>query len=156
MKRLLDLQKEKNRAILYKCVTYKKSQSRTLLGPEPSDLPTFRLDFDYAFCNTGLGFAGSLYFKNIFGKNDQIFKSYIFLFTCVTTRNVHLELTTSIDASYVIKAFVQFLSRRRYIKMFISDNFSGFRSDEVSKFFLLHIIHWKFILPFISIVGSLL
>ena len=31
--------------------------------------------------------------------------------------------------------------------MFISDNFSTFRSDEVSKFILLHNIDWKFILP---------
>ena len=31
--------------------------------------------------------------------------------------------------------------------MFISDNFSSFRSDEVSKFLLLYNIDWKFILP---------
>ena len=30
--------------------------------------------------------------------------------------------------------------------MFISDNFSSFRSDEVSKFLLQHNIDWKFIL----------
>ena len=49
------------RAILNKCVTCKKSQIRTLLGLEPSDLLKFRLDFDYAFCNTGVDFAGPLY-----------------------------------------------------------------------------------------------
>ena len=31
--------------------------------------------------------------------------------------------------------------------MFISDNFSSFKSNEVSKFLLLHNIDWKFILP---------
>ena len=31
--------------------------------------------------------------------------------------------------------------------MFISDNFSSFRSDEVSKFLLLYNTDWKFILP---------
>ena len=76
-----------------------------------------------------------------------MFKSYICLFTCATTRNVHLELTPSMDASDVIKALVRFLSRRGCIKMFISDNFSSFKSDEVSKFLLLHNIDWKFILP---------
>ena len=135
------------RAILNKCVSCKKSQSRTLLGPEPSDLPKFRMDFDYEFCNTGVDFAGSLYFKDMYGKNDQMFKSYICLFACTTTRNVHLELAPSMDASDVIKALVWFLSRRRCIKMFISDNFSSFKSDEVSKFLLLHNIDWKFILP---------
>ena len=114
------------KAILNKCVTCKKSQSRTLLGPEPSDLP--KLDFDYAFCNTGMDFAGPLYVKDIYGENDH----------CATTRNVHLELTPSMDTSDVIKALVRFLSRRGCIKMFISHNFSSFKSDEVSKFLLLH------------------
>ena len=135
------------RAILNKCVTCKKSHRRPLLGPELSDLPKFRLDFDYAFCNTGVGFPGPLYVKDIYGKNDEMFKSYICLFTCATTRNVHLELTPSMDASDVIKALVRFLSRRGCIKMFVSDNFSSFKSDEVSKFLLLHNIDWKFILP---------
>ena len=63
------------------------------------------------------------YVKDIYGKNDQMFKCYIGLFTCATTRNVHLELTPSMDASDVIKALVQFLSRRGCIKMFASDNF---------------------------------
>ena len=90
------------------------------------------------FSNTGVNLAGPLYIKDIYGKNDQMFKSYIFLFTCASTRNVHLELTTSMDASDVIKALVRFLSRRGCIKMLISDNFSSFQSDEVSKFLLLH------------------
>ena len=63
-----------------------------------------------------------------------MFKSYICLFTCATTRNVHLELPPTMDTSDVIKALVLFLSRRGCIKMFISDSFSNFRSDEVSKF----------------------
>ena len=53
------------------------------------------------FSNTGVNLAGPLYIKDIYGKNDQMFKSYIFLFTCASTRNVHLELTTSMDASDV-------------------------------------------------------
>ena len=135
------------RTILNKWVTCKKFQRRILLGPEPPDVPKFRFDFDYVFCNTTVNFADPLYIKDIHGKNDQMFKSYIFLFTCATARNVHLELTTSMNASDVIKALVRFLSRRGYIKIFISDNFSGFQSDEVSKFLLLHNIDWKFILP---------
>ena len=54
------------RAILNKCVICKKSQGRTLLGPEPSDFPKFHLDFDYAFCNAGVDFAGPLHVKDIY------------------------------------------------------------------------------------------
>ena len=96
-----------------------------------------------------MDFAASLRVKDIYvyGKNDQMFKSYICLFTCVTTRNVHLELTPSMDARDVIKVLTRFLSRGGCIKTFISNNFSNFKSDEVSKFLLLHNIDWKFILP---------
>ena len=92
-----------------------------------------------------MDFAGPLYVNDINGKNDEMFKSYICLFTCVTTRNVHLELTPSMDASDVVKALGRFLSRRGCIKMFISDNFSSFKSDEVSKFLLLQNIDWKLV-----------
>ena len=108
-----------------------------LLAHETSDLPKFSLNFDYAFSNRGV--AVPLCIKDIYGKNDQIFKSYIF-FAWATTRNVHLELTLSMDASDVIKALVRFLSRRGCIKMFISDNFSSFRFNEVSKFLLQYIM----------------
>ena len=50
----------------------------------------------------GVDFAGPLYVKDICGKNDQMFKSYICLFTCETMRNVHRKLTPSMDGSDVI------------------------------------------------------
>ena len=67
------------RALLYKCVACKKSQNETLLGPEPSDHPTFCLTFDYAFSNTRVAFIGPLYIKNVSGKNNQCLKvTYIY------------------------------------------------------------------------------
>ena len=80
------------RALLYKCVACKKSQNETLLGPEPSDHPTFCLTFDYAFSNTRVAFIGPLYIKNVSGKNNQMFKSYVYLLPCATARNVHFKL----------------------------------------------------------------
>ena len=58
-----------------------------------------------------------------------MFKSCECLFTLAITRNVHFQLTPSMDTSDAIKILVRFLSGRGYIKMFISDNFSSFRSD---------------------------
>ena len=68
-----------------------------------SDISKFCLDLDYVFCNKEVDFAGSHYIKNIYGKYDQVFKSYKCLINCVATRNVHLELAPSVDASDVIK-----------------------------------------------------
>ena len=59
-----------------------------------------------------------LFKSKIYGKNDQMFKSYICLFTCATTRSVNLELTPSMNVSDLIKALVRFLSRRGCINNF--------------------------------------
>ena len=80
----------------------KKSQGRISVGPEQPDLPKFRLDFNYAFSNTGGSFVDPLFVKNIYGSSDKTFKAYVCLFTCATTRNVHLELRPSLKVDNVV------------------------------------------------------
>ena len=75
-----------------------------------------------------------------------MFKCYICLLTCATTRNVHLELSSSMDSSKVISCLKRFLSRRGCVNMFISNNFSGFKLNEVANFLRLNDIIWKYIL----------
>ena len=75
-----------------------------------------------------------------------MFKCHICLLTCATTRNVHLELSSSMDSSKVISGLKWFLSRRGCVNMFISDNFSAFKSNEVANFLCFNDINWKYIL----------
>ena len=84
--------------VIKDCVACKKAQTRPLRVPEPPDLPSYRLSNDYAFTNTGIGFAGLLYVPNSYWNSDSLFKSYTCLFMCATTRNVHLELMPSMSA----------------------------------------------------------
>ena len=70
-------------------------------------------------------------------------KCYICLLTCATTRKVHLELSSSIDSSKVISCLKQFLSRGGYVNMFLSDNFSAFKLNEVANSLPLNDINWK-------------
>ena len=52
-------------------------------------------------------------------------------FTCATTCNVHLELTSSVSLSqHVINCLKRFAVRGGKINSFISDNFQTFVSDE--------------------------
>ena len=116
-------------------------------GLPPLDLPAYRLSFDYAFGNTEIDFAGPLYVKNVYSDNkDEMFKCYICLLTCATTRSVHLELSSSMDSSKVISCLKQFLSRCGCVNMFISDNFSAFLSNDVANILRLNDIIWKYIL----------
>ena len=54
------------------------------------------------------------------------------------TRNVHLQLSPSMDSSKVSSCLERFLSRRGCVNMFISDNFSAFKSNKVANFLRLN------------------
>jgi len=131
--------------ILDRCVTCKRVQALPLRGPPPPDLPSFRMSFD--FSNTGIDFAGPLYVRDIYGDSNTMYKSYICQFTCATTRNIHLELTPDMTTHSLINSLERFLSRRGCINMFISDNFTTFKSGDLLNFLKDNEIKWKYILP---------
>ena len=133
--------------IIKDCVVCKNVQARPLRGPEPPDLPIYHLSNDYAFSNTYIDIASPLYVKNIHGSIEFLFKCYICLFTCATTRNVHLELTPSMSAPHLISCLKRFAVRRGKINLFISDNIQTFVSEELKNFLSSSNINWKYVLP---------
>ena len=93
----------------------------------------------YACSNTGINYARHSYVKSVQSDDkDEMYKCYICLFTCATTRNDNLELSSSMNWIKVIKCFKQFLLRRGYVNMLISVNFSSFESNEVANILRVH------------------
>lgn len=102
-----------------------------------------------------IDFAGPLYTKT---KNDSA-KSYIALFTCATTRAVHLELVSSLSSECFLLALRRFIARRGLPTTVYSDNALTFkrasrdiqrlwnilRSREAQDYCSLQRITWKFI-----------
>ena len=74
---------------------------------------------------TGVDFAGPIAFKIL--KKEQR-KCYILLFTCATSRAVHLELTKTQTAEEFQRKLNLFIARRTRPKVIISDNASVFKS----------------------------
>ena len=72
----------------------------------PSDLPTVRVSEDPPFTHVGLDFAGPLYVKDQLTESQS--KSYICVFTCASTRGVHLELTYGLDVDNFLLALQRF------------------------------------------------
>ena len=97
------------KTILCKCVVCKKLEGVPYHSQHPPDLPIFRVSEDPPFAHTGLDFAGPLYFmdsRNDSGNN----KAYVCLFTCASTRAVHLELTPSLNVGSFLLAFRKFVA----------------------------------------------
>lgn len=115
-----------------------KSQGRSIATPATPDLPHFRVEKSFPFVNTGVDFAGPLDVKNVFKGEGKLkmHKAYIVLFTCASTRAVHLDLVPALDAQSVIRSLKRFFARKGVNQLFISDNAKTFKSKEVQQFIL--------------------
>ena len=65
------------------------------------DMPVERVSDGPPFLHTGVDFAGPLYVS----LNNQQQKVYMCLFTCTSTRGIHLELTPDLPAISYLQAF---------------------------------------------------
>jgi len=135
------------KSIISKCVFCKVVIGKTMVGPSPPDLPSFRVASDFAFRKIGLDFAGPLYVKEIYNDSDDLHKCYICLFTCASTRNTHLELTPDMGTNALIRCLRRFISRRGSMEFVISDNFKTFLSDSLQQYLASERVTWTFILP---------
>ena len=73
-------------------------------------------------------------------------KCYVLLFTCAATRAFCLEITPDVGVHSVILAVQRFILRKRTPKLFISDNFESFKSEDIKSCLRKVNITWKFIL----------
>lgn len=107
------------RTVLRKCVTCLKVNGRPYIAPDPPPLPRNRVTEAPPFTVTGVDFTGALYVKSQTGSET---KAYICLFTCATSRAVHLELVPDLSEESFMQAFRRFCSRRSVPSKMISDN----------------------------------
>ncbi|KRZ57806.1 hypothetical protein T02_4689 [Trichinella nativa] len=132
----------------------------TRVGSKPfvlkmAPLPADRIQPTRPFENTGLDLAGPLLTRN--GKTVK--KSYILIFTCMTTRAVHLEVVSDMTVVRVMEAIRRFIARHGKPRILQSDNFRSFKqldqelqllsnkkmADCLEKELSAHRIQWKFI-----------
>ena len=114
---------------LRKCVTCRRVEGIPYRPPPTPDLPMERVSIDPPFAHTGLDFVGPLYIRD--GKTSSekgSNKVYICLFTCVSTRAIHLELAPSLSVKSFLLAFRRFVSRRGLPVSLMSDNATTFRA----------------------------
>ena len=85
------------------------------------------------FSITGVDFTGALYVK----QNSEEIKVYLCLFTCATTRAVHLEVVTYLSTGTFLLAFRRFDSRRSLPVVMMLHNASTYISpaEELTRLF---------------------
>ena len=133
--------------VLFKCVICKKMLGKAFSTSPTPPLRTSRVSDDLVFTKVGGDFARPLYVKNIYQSGGETYKCYIALFTCASTRAIHLELTPDMSANSFIRVSKRFIGRRGFPGLIISDNGTTFKDAKVKKFTLERNIEWKFNVP---------
>ena len=77
-----------------------------------------------AFSHCAVDFAGPFITKQ--GRDKARLKRYLCLFTCLTTRAVHLELAYGLTTDAFLNAFYRMASRRGMPQVMLSDNGTNF------------------------------
>ena len=113
------------RKIVHQCTTCKRIQGLSYRAPERSQLPEFRVHEEHPFASVGIDFAGPLYVKS---KSRSSKKVYLALFTCGTTRAVHLEPVPDLATETFLLCFKIFVSRRGVPGLAVMDNAKTFKA----------------------------
>ncbi|XP_068670957.1 uncharacterized protein [Montipora foliosa] len=132
------------KTVIGKCSVCKKIEGRSYAVPRSPPLPEFRLSDEFAFSRVGVDFAGPMYVRDIFAKGGGMNKVYIALFTCATSRAVHLELVPSLTAESFIKALARFKGRRGTPTLIVSDNGKTFKDSRVQAYCQRDGTKWRF------------
>ncbi|KAI5738230.1 hypothetical protein M8J77_004376 [Diaphorina citri] len=111
------------KTVLNNCVVCKKFKHGSYKSPEFSFLPSYRVNQAIAFTYTAIDYFGPMTITE-----DKVHKTvWGLIFTCLTTRAVHLELVDSEATTDLILAFRRFIARRGKCKLLLTDNASQFK-----------------------------
>uniref|UniRef100_A0A914Z2Y1 Integrase catalytic domain-containing protein n=1 Tax=Panagrolaimus superbus TaxID=310955 RepID=A0A914Z2Y1_9BILA len=112
--------------IISKCKSCKIWKAKPFVLPNMPQLPATRVNKSSPFQNVGIDYAGPFKIKGVKEK------SWIILFTCFTTRLIHLEPVTSMASIDFLQCFRRFISRRGLPHFVLSDNAKQFKTTSTT------------------------
>ena len=114
------------RKLIHGCVVCRKLEGKPCQGIPPPPLPEYRVQQSRPFQTTGVDFAGPLYVRT----SDAVgnLKVWLCLYTCCSTRAVHLDLVRNMTATTFMRSFRRFTARRATPSRMVSDNGKTFKS----------------------------
>ena len=139
--------------LLHGCVTCRRFEGKHCKGMPPPPLPEYRVSQTRPFQATGIDFAGPLYVRP--AGHSGTTKVWLVLYTCCSTRAVHLDLVQDMSAPTFLRSFRRFTARRGTPSLVISDNAKTFKAaadtikgildgPEVMRFFTNFRVEWQF------------
>ncbi|XP_073785217.1 uncharacterized protein [Danio rerio] len=113
--------------LIYNCVQCRKLR-RPVEEQQMAELPKERTEASSPFCYTGMDCFGPFIIK----KGRKEYKRYGLLFTCLSSRAVHIEMLEDLSTDMFINALRCFISLRGAVRQLYCDcgtNFVGARNE---------------------------
>uniref|UniRef100_A0AC34FJI4 Integrase catalytic domain-containing protein n=1 Tax=Panagrolaimus sp. ES5 TaxID=591445 RepID=A0AC34FJI4_9BILA len=104
------------------CMPCRKNKAVPYALPLMNDMPKTR-SFGRPFESVGVDLAGPVKVK----LGDDVVQHWVVLFTCFSSRAIHLELVPSLSGEAFIEALTRFASRRTMPAFIYSDNATNFK-----------------------------
>jgi hypothetical protein len=105
------------------CYRLKAQATQQLMG----ELPPSRVQPSRPFATTGVDYAGPVLLRLGNTHSKTIVKGYIAIFVCFATKDVHIEVVTSLTTEPFIAALRRFIARRGKPTTIQSDNGTNFK-----------------------------
>ncbi|XP_057312268.1 uncharacterized protein LOC130653769 [Hydractinia symbiolongicarpus] len=126
------------------CQKCRRYENKPYPYPDPPSLPKSRLQDNMSFEVVGIDYAGPLFVKNVFNEEPDMYKAWIVLITCASTRAIHLDLASNSSGPECIEVLKRFIARKGAPNFILSDNGKCFISEDVQNFAASKNINWKF------------
>ena len=132
--------------VIKNCLICSKAESKPFKELPAAPLPSFRVKGEFPFSATGIDLFGPLMVRNIYNPGKETFKVHGVLFTCASSRAVHLDLVPNTTCIAFVRCLKRFIARYGVSKLFISDNATCFTGPELTNFVQQINSEWTFIL----------
>ena len=140
------------KSVCHKCNSCRKRRAKGMPALKMASLPTFRVEFTDPFATTGVDYAGPFYCKS---SNKETMKVYVLLFTCASTRAVHLKACKDMTTTEFKRSLKEFVARRGKPQRIVSDNAKTFiaakkwlnslkQDEDVGNYLASQSINWTF------------
>ena len=110
-------------SVIKECVVCKRYNIPSVKYPSPASLLATRVNLSVPFTHTGVDYTGHIWIKDRSGVKVKV---YILIFTCFSTRVIHLEALDSMSTAEFILAFVRFVNKYGIPSAVYSDNVKSF------------------------------
>ncbi|KAI9558404.1 hypothetical protein GHT06_015184 [Daphnia sinensis] len=108
------------------CVTCRRIRGTAYTTPNHTPLPTFRSSYSFPFTMTGVDFTGSFPLRGPKEAPKADRSAYILLFTCASSRVIHLEVVEDMTTVSFLETFRCFVSHHSRPSIILSDNAKNF------------------------------